>query len=207
MTKQQYLRRYTNLPSLFDILKNERITLLNPNTWDDKNDSYFIEQYKDKSKLESVLGLCFAGRGETYHHWKVFSPDSSGICIIFKKEELLKAIKKEKGIKYRKVSYEKINDLKNNIIKVRDMPYIKRLPYKDEKEFRVIYESKVEDINYKHIDINLDCIERVTLSPWVPEQLIDPLRKTIKEIGVTSIKVWRTTILSNDKWKEIGKNI
>ncbi len=207
MTKQQYLRRYTNIPSLFDILKNERITLLNPNTWDDKNDSYFIEQYKHKSNLMSVLGLCFAGRGETYHHWKVFSPGSSGVCIIFKKDEFLKAIKKERGIKYREVSYKKINELKGSKIRLRDMPYIKRDPYKDEKEFRVIYESKDEDVNYKHININLNCIERVTLSPWVPEPLIDPLRKTIKDVGETSISVWRTTILSNDSWKEIGKNV
>ncbi len=207
MTKQQYLRRYTNLPSLFDILTNERITLLNPNTWDDKNDSYFIDQYKNKSKLKSVLGLCFAGRGETYHHWKVFSPGSGGICIIFKKEGFLKAIRKERGIKYRDVSYKKINDLKGDGFKVSDMPYIKRLPYKDEKEFRVIYESKDEDVNYKYIGINLNCIERVMLSPWVPEPLTEPLRKTIKQIGVTRIKVWRTTILSNDQWKEAGKNV
>ena len=88
------------------------------------------------------------------------------------------------------------------------MPYVKRLPYKDEKEFRIIYESMDEDVNYKHINIELDCIERITLSPWVPEPLIDPLKKTIKGISKSNnIKVWKTTLLSNDNWKEIGKNV
>lgn len=206
-SQKQYLRRYTNLSSLFDILKNKRITLLNPNTWDDKNDSYFIEQYKIKSKLMSVLGLCFAGRSETFHHWKVYSYGLCGVCIIFQKNNLLKLIKDEKGIKYKEVVYKKINELKNNQVKLCDMPFIKRIPYKDEKEFRVIYESKNEELNYKFININLSCIERIVLSPWIPGTLIELVRKTIKEVSETRISVWKTTILNNDAWKSIGNNI
>ncbi len=208
MKKQQYLRRYTNLPSLFDILKNKRITLLNPNTWDDRNDSFFIEQYRIKLNLRTVLGLCFTGRGETYHHWKVFSDGSSGVCILFNRDKLLRTLTQIGRIKYNNVSYKRINELKTIKINVGDMPYVKRLPYKDEKEFRIIYESMDEDVNYKHINIELDCIERITLSPWVPEPLIDPLKKTIKGISKSNnIKVWKTTLLSNDNWKEIGKNV
>lgn len=208
MTKQEYLRRYTNLPSLFDILRNDRITLLNPNTWDDRNDSFFIEQYKSKTKQQTVLGLCFTGKGETYHHWKVFSDGSSGVCILFKKDMLLNELMNSPGIRCDDVSYTNIKRLKNTFIEKSDMPFIKRLQYRDEKEFRIIYESKNEDLGYKHIGIDLSCIERITISPWVPEPLIAPLKKSIKEMcGSNKIKVWKTTLLSNDIWKEIGKNV
>jgi len=38
------------------MLLNESITLLNPRTWDDRNDSYFLALYKKKKKLASVAG-------------------------------------------------------------------------------------------------------------------------------------------------------
>jgi hypothetical protein len=61
-----HFRRYTDLPSLIQILTNRKITLLDPATWDDKNDSFFLSTYKEKKKLKSVLALCFTSASETY---------------------------------------------------------------------------------------------------------------------------------------------
>ena len=36
---EKMIRRYTDMPTLVYLLKNKQITLLDPNTWDDKNDS------------------------------------------------------------------------------------------------------------------------------------------------------------------------
>ena len=207
-TKQEYLRRYTNIPSLIDILKNKKITLLDPITWDDRNDSYFIEQYKIKSKLKAVLCLCFTGRGETYHHWKVFSEGPSGICIVFNKKKLLKNIRHSNGFEYETIKYMTLNKLKANNITIPNMPFVKRQPYKDEKEFRIIYKDKKNSIRYKHVDIDLNCIDKVILSPWVPDALIDPLRKTIKSFNKEHrVRVWKSTLISNENWKNIGESI
>ena len=47
---ERFLRRYTTLPSLLYTL-----TLLDPQSWDDKNDSYYRQLYKEKKRLKSVL--------------------------------------------------------------------------------------------------------------------------------------------------------
>lgn len=67
MSSRSY-KRYTDLPSLIQILMNRELTLLDPSSWDDKNDSYFISTYKEKKQLQSVLALCFTKKSETYHH-------------------------------------------------------------------------------------------------------------------------------------------
>lgn len=208
--QKQLIRRYTNLPSLIDILTNNRLTLLNPNTWDDRNDSHFINIYKSKENLKSVLALCFTGNSETYHHWKIFSDGPSGVCILFNKERLLGYLQ-ENGdiIEYNDVEYKRIKDLEKEKIHLHQMPYVKRLPYQDEKEFRIIYKNKNEEesLYFKHFNLKLDCIERIILSPWIPEPLFESLKKTIKKLNSSPVKVYRTTLISNDQWKNIGKTI
>ena len=63
----QSFRRYTNLADLIYILREKRITLRDPQRWDDRNDSYYLKKYKESKNLETLLALCFADRtGETY---------------------------------------------------------------------------------------------------------------------------------------------
>ena len=76
MKSNNLLRRYTDVTSLIHIRRRRKITLLDPTTWEDKNDSKFLSIYKDKNNLKTVLALCFTDAPETSHHWKVFSPGS-----------------------------------------------------------------------------------------------------------------------------------
>lgn len=75
-----FLRRYTDLPFLFDYLRTRELALLSPKSWVDKNDSYFVEQYAKAKGFQSTYALCLAEAPETYHHWKVFTTGSSGVC-------------------------------------------------------------------------------------------------------------------------------
>ena len=86
LSKTAILNRYTTLPILLDMLQQKHITLLSPETWEDWNDAYYLEQYRQASKLHSVLAVCFSACGETFHHWRVFSSGLSGVCIEFDKE-------------------------------------------------------------------------------------------------------------------------
>jgi hypothetical protein len=54
-----YLRRYTDLTALIYLLRKRKLTLLDPSSWDDSNDSHYLTLYKEKRKLKSVLALCF----------------------------------------------------------------------------------------------------------------------------------------------------
>ena len=48
MSSKKYLRRYTDLTALIYLLRNGKITLLDPETWDDSNDSHYLAVYKKR---------------------------------------------------------------------------------------------------------------------------------------------------------------
>lgn len=112
MTSDDRLRRYTNIGALLHILRTKQITLLDPNSWDDSNDSYGLSVFKEKKKLKTVLGLCFTETVETYHHWHIFANDVGGVCITFNKEKLLSHVNKSKGFDYAPVDYKPLKELR-----------------------------------------------------------------------------------------------
>ncbi len=58
----KYLRRYTDIPALIYLLSERKITLLDPQSWDDSNDSYYLSLYREKKNLKSVFGaLLYSG--------------------------------------------------------------------------------------------------------------------------------------------------
>jgi hypothetical protein len=204
---KQPLRRYTNIPALIYLLRERKITLLDPASWDDKNDSYFLSLYQQKKDLKSVLALCFTPAFETYHHWRVFAGGSSGACISFDQAKLLKAVKKQVGVTAKAVRYLTLANIRNMKVKTAALPFLKRSAYEDEREFRIIHESSTNQYNSLDVTIPLACIERITLSPWIPAALSDHVKSTIKEIdGCGSMKVYRSTLISNENWKALGES-
>jgi len=171
-----HLRRYTNMPSLIYLLAEKKITLLDPESWDDKNDSHFLSLYREKKKLRSVLALCFSYASETYHHWRVFAHGSSGVCVSFKRTEFINEIKKQPGLRMGTVEYLRLNEIRHKQLEVDGLPFLKRYPFQGESEFRVIYESKKADIPTLDISIPLSCIYKITLSPWLPRSLSDRVK-------------------------------
>ncbi|GGZ39952.1 DUF2971 domain-containing protein [Asticcacaulis endophyticus] len=207
--KKKPLLRYTDLTSLFYILHNKKITLLNPDLWDDRNDIYFIDLYKKRRNFESVLVMCLSDSTlQTYNQWSVFSKGSGGVCISFDREKLLNHFSKEEFI-HKKVSYKSVRNLKeylkSNIDYVDDLPFIKRNSYSAEMEYRII-KGFSEKVKYADVSIELSCINRITLSPWMPIPLAKNVKDTIKLIeGVSKIPVFRSTILENSDWKWTGE--
>jgi hypothetical protein len=202
---KEVLRRYTTLPALIYLLRERKITLLDPDSWDDKNDSHFLALYKEKASFKTVLALCFTETAETYHHWRVFANGSSGICVRFDQSKLLTAIRKQSGITADQVRYLTLKEIRKMKLKTSELPFLKRYPYEDECEFRVIYTSKSVAKSTLDIPIPLSCIDRVTLSPWVPIGLAKHIRSTVREIdGCEKLDIVRSTLISNEEWKSLG---
>lgn len=198
MATPALLHRYTDLAALLDILTHKRLVLLDPGHWSDKNDVHFMASYKQKRQLQSLLALCFTSKFETYHHWSVFAPGSSGVCIRFRRPWLQEAFDAI-GLRYGDVQYRELHD--DQALTLQDVPFLKRFPYRDEKEFRVIFESQVP-LAVKAVPFELGAIERIVLSPWLPEALVDTVKKTLHSIeGCQKLKVVRTTLLSNESWR------
>jgi hypothetical protein len=196
--------RYTNLAATIHLLNAKNITLLNPATWDDKNDAYFMAEYKRHKMAKTVLALCFAERSQTYHHWRVFSHGSDGVCIEFDKDKLLSAFTGALEIKTGYVDYKTIKQLKN----IRDidpdaLPFLKRSPYKDEGEFRIVYVDTNRAMETKDYKIAVGWIRRITLSPWITKALADSVKDALKTIeGCSGVKIALSTLVDNEAWKK-----
>ena len=197
--EEGYLKRYTQLHYLLEILIKKRITLLNPSSWEDKNDLQLLEQYQKEKKFKSVFALCFTEKSATYHHWKVFAGGSDGVCIEFNKTKLLKYFKKNHGFTYDKVRYYFVRDSLDS----EKTQFAKLKPFEDDHEFRIVYGSKNKKESCKYIKIDLDCINRVTLSPWMPSTCASVLKQLLKSIkDCHNLKICESTLTHNSIWSK-----
>jgi hypothetical protein len=202
------LRRYTTLPALLQLLRNRKITLLNPETWEDKNDVCYMQRFKEVKKLTSVLALCFSEAQETFHHWRVFANGSDGVCIEFRRKDLLAAFGKVKDVRKGSVLYKTIPQLRASPPAPSQLPFIKRQPYRHEREFRLVYLGFGTPIKFKEFDINLNCIQRITLGPLLLDPLVDSVRSTIRAIrGCARIEICKTTILGNNDFMNAARKM
>ncbi len=198
-------RRYTTLPFLFDVLYEKRLPLLDPANWDDRNDAYFMELYKKKKKLKTLLAICFADSAESYHHWKIYAGNVSGVCIEFDRHHLLDRLMADKKYRQGSVEYMEISHLERAVPTIDDLPFIKRYPFRDECEYRIIYENRRKEEKIQYIEITPGDIDHITINPWVPECVFESIRSVIQDIkGCKSIGVFRTGIVENEKWKKLG---
>jgi hypothetical protein len=203
------LRRYTNLAAAIHMLQTKKITLLNPATWDDRNDAYFMSEYKRQKKAKTVLALCFTKQSETYHHWRVFSNGTDGVCIEFEMDRLLSAFGGGPTIKTGPMKYRLIKELgKRGEIKLEELPFLKRSPYKDEQEFRVVYVSIKNAVEFKDYDVDVAWIRRITLSPWMSKPLAASVKGNLTSIeGCKRLKVSHSTLVDNETWKSFAANV
>ncbi len=202
---KKYLRRYTDIPALTYLLTKQKITLLDPKSWDDSNDSHYLLLYKNRNKLKSLLALCFTEADETYHHWRVFAGGTGGVCIRFDRTTLLDTVAKHTGIRFEKVRYPTLLDLRRTKPATKDLPFIKRYAFLPENEFRVIFESDSKELAKLDIAIPLDSISRITLSPWAHESFSAPMKTLLKSIeGCGGLEIVRSTLIGNKEWKNIG---
>jgi hypothetical protein len=199
------LRRYTDLPALIYLLNERKITLLDPKSWDDQNDAYYLSLYKEKKDLSSVLALCFTQASETYHHWRVFASGSSGVCIRFTRSELLAAAKAQLGVRAKTVTYLTLRKIRDRQLRIRELPFLKRFAFEHEDEFRLLYESETAQLSKLDIPVPLKCIQRVTLSPWMHPSLVSHVKRTVRAIkGCTALEIVRSTLIGNAEWKRLG---
>jgi hypothetical protein len=205
----KYLRRYTDLPALLHLLHEQKITLLDPQSWDDSNDLHYLSQFKTKKKIKSILALCFSqNKVETYHHWRVFSPGSSGICIVFHQEHLLKTLNSHHGVKTQTVKYVTLENARKHSFETDELPFIKRAAFKPENELRAIYESKTKKLSSINITIDLRCIHSISLSPWLHKNLEPTVIKTIHAVnGCGNLKITRSSLIENNEWKSFAETI
>ena len=185
------------------MLRSQSLTLLSPLLWDDKNDAHSLERYRHSVGAKRVLALCFAEHYETYHHWKIYAPGAAGVCIEFDKQKLISAFHDLPNIRTGKVIYKTIQQLKKLHLPENNLPFIKRFPYGDEEEFLIIYTDNKTSPFFEDFPIQLSCITRINLSPWLSPALDESFRESIRSIhGMEKIHINRSKLVNYEDWKK-----
>lgn len=202
-----YLRRYTHLPALIHVLRSGSITLVDPSTWDDSNDTFYLSEFRRRRNLKSVLALCLSGADESYHYWKVFAGHPSGVCIRLRQGTLLKALQNVAGVTVGAMDYRKMTSARKKSLTVDEFPFVKRDAYVDEKEVRILWTSNTEVRSNLEIPIPQGCIGRISLSPWLPKALVKSTKEQLRGIpGWSHLEVVRSTIVASEEWKNIARH-
>jgi len=194
------LNRYTTLPVLLDLLRRKKIVLLDPSTWEDRNDAELILEYKKRKKIPQLFAICFGIGAETIHHWKTYANGISGCCIEFDKNKLLKAFRNIKEAHWDNVVYMKIDEAEKIKISRNRIPFTKRWPYRYEKEFRIIWEGKTSQKTID-VDIDLKAINKITLSQGLPADVYKSIKELLRnEFRDPAKKINRSTLYENKRW-------
>ena len=202
------LNRYTHLAATIYLLCAKKITLLDPSTWDDKNDAFFLDQYKTSEKARTVLALCFTQGSERYHYWRAFSNGTDGVCVHFDKDALLSAFQDDAKIRSEPVRYEQVKRIGALQLKIDELPFVKRWPYKDEQEFRILYRDKKSHVESREYNIDIGCIRKITLSPWMPRILKESVRQTLCAIDdCSNLQIAQSTLIENETWKKVASKL
>src|SRR5205823_13933881 len=79
-------------------------------------------------------------------------PISSGVCLEFAKDELVQSICQKPGIKCGSMKYPRIKELRTAHRETAELPFVKRYPFQDEREFRIIrseeHTSELQSLAY-----------------------------------------------------------
>ena len=186
------------------MLQRKAVTLLPPRTWDDRNDRLMMETYRTWGKLETLLALCLTSRGETYHHWKVFTDKNNGVCVHFQRAGFSKLMRAA-NVRVRRMKYLKLDQLDASKLPAKDLPFLKRLAFEDEGEVRAVYENEARETDLKRIDIDFGIIDRITLNPWMPQSVSDSVRTTIESLSNgASFDVFRSSLIDARGWRRFA---
>ena len=166
-----------------------------------------MQAYVRRAKTGSAVALCFTDRAETYHHWKVFAPGSqgaAGICISFKKSSILSLARRETML-YGMVNYKSLDAIKEGGFETDEVPFLKRLAFKDEKEFRLVCPCDSEGVISRSFKLPPDAIQSITINPWMPRVVAASVADTLLELrGERDYKVDQSTLIENEHWTEFA---
>jgi len=208
-TLDNYIRRYTSISAVIDILRRQELPLLDPQTWDDRNDRYFMARYKEKKALGGLYALCAARCGETYHHWRVFTGTADGACIEIKRGPLENALEKIPGVSFGEIRYLLLNDIDHLTAADLDrLPFVKRVGFTAEKEYRIVYETGDPQGAAHSLEFPLAWISKIYLNPWLPDPLYKSVKATLRALpGSAKLPIVKSRLIDSVRWKNAGDRV
>jgi hypothetical protein len=202
------LKRYTSIAAVIDMLCRRELALLDPQAWDDRNDRYFMGLYKEFAGAEGLYAACFTQVPETYHHWRVFGGGADGACVEFRRAALEARIKGNPDIRAGEVRYFRLTDAERLRGKPGDLPFIKRVGFAPESEYRLVATSAAPQAPVLGLPIDLRLIRRITINPWLPEAIHQSVKAQLARIdGCSHIRISRSELIDSQRWKNAGNQL
>lgn len=201
------LRKYTSLAVAIDLLRNNRLALIDPRNWVDRNDIAYLQEYKKRRELKSLVLTCFTTKAEQYHHWKSFADGTDGVCIHFHGKPLVDHVARQPGFRCGLVDYKKNTSADDWRPKTSELPFLKRLAYRDEGEYRISFEDKENALEIKELALDLSCVSRIVISPRLAKGLFQAVKDQLASIAPASrIQIAQSSILDSALWRaRLGK--
>ena len=136
---------------------------------------------------------------------KTFQPP--GVCIRFDKQKLLACFEKKPGTRFGPLRYYTIDEIVQTPPPLKNYPFIKRKPYEDEAEFRIVFEHKSRKLSPKKYALDLSSISRIALGPWNTAPMASTVKDLIQDLpGCEKIRLIRTGVLDSIAWKRAVRN-
>jgi hypothetical protein len=197
------LNRFTTIEKMLEIVRTEELLMSDPNYWEDKNDSTILEIYKNKRRLKSLFATCFTKGSETIHHWGAFASKSEACCLEIKGDELLKD-NSANGFISNEVTYVQLKKMRQEVTSIDQLPFVKRYPYRNEAEYRIIFESKIKH-NKANLIVPRDYINKITVNQHLPKDIFYLLKVKIESDWKISVN--QSTVIKNNEWINYMKKL
>lgn len=168
MTQSMWLKKYTKIEFLPEILDKKQLHLGDPTSWDDQNDSAAIQLYEKGLNGFKVRATCLTQARDRFHFWHIFGERMSGVCLWFDKKALVRDIDRDASLIGRFVLYPKSEDLKKT--KFKDVPFTKRQQYSDEREFRVLRIQNSGSVEFDKFRFSASSLKRIYYNPWMSKE-------------------------------------
>ena len=207
--KESKVYRYSSIAYIIDAIARSQITLVDPASWADKNDSFFIDLYRQYRGVAAVFASCCTLSKETFHHWYVFGGSSAGAFIEYDRARLEACFDtlKTQGhkLRFEKVTYLTLQDVEGPQATLDRLPFLKRWGFDAEKEYRVIVETDDEEMIAYPLAVPNSAIRRIVVNPWLPRSVVDSIKTRIQGIdGCEKLKVDHSRLIESDRWKAAG---
>ena len=197
------LCHYTSLSKLVSILEQDKLEFGDPAGWEDKNDAASVEAYRRTSGAERIRVLSLASGDEQIHLWFEYAHKEYGACIHFKTPALLAALKKEKRFICGPIRYTPRDKLSAQELKAHtpvEWPFIKRRPYENEQEYRVLWTGGPDETPPAIPLAGL--LDSITLAPGLPSPCNTVLQKMLSANYAEKyrLKVQSSRLLNSPDW-------
>lgn len=200
-----FLRRYTDVLSVIDIVRERRITLLSPHAWPDRNDALGLELYRKITGSVAVYACCLTDSVETSHHWQIFSNHSHGVCVVFDKDRLTSAFDRA-DVKHGPMQYRSLTYLReSDNLDISSLPFLKRDTFQAEKEYRAVSTNTLGLLAPVsiHVPIPIECVSKIIIGPTVPRPLGIMLKAVMREQSSSyELPVTFSALWNNKSWND-----